>query len=56
MATLGKQPDTVMMAWYRAKKFGIARPSFASESPQETVAGAVLITGTQTENRAHGSV
>jgi hypothetical protein len=37
MATLSKQPDAVMMAWYRSKKFGPVRPSFAG-APVTSVA------------------
>jgi hypothetical protein len=38
MAATSKKSDAAMMAWYRAKKFGVARPHFEGNIP--TFAGA----------------
>ena len=38
MAVSSKKSDAAMMAWYRAKKFGLARPHFEGNIP--TFAGA----------------
>lgn len=38
MPATSKKNDAAMMAWYRAKKFGVARPHFEGNIP--TFAGA----------------
>jgi hypothetical protein len=38
MPATSKKYDAAMMAWYRAKKFGVARPHFEGNIP--TFAGA----------------
>jgi hypothetical protein len=44
-ATLNRQPDGAMRAWYRVKKFGTVRPAYES-NPGRWAAGEVgLATG-----------
>jgi hypothetical protein len=44
-----KKNDAAMMAWYRAKKFGVTRPHFEGNIP--TFAGA---TGLSADGANHG--
>ncbi len=46
MPSTGKQPSAAMMAWYRAKKFGVVRPPYGT-SASGPVTGEFLIAETE---------
>lgn len=50
MPATSKKHDAAMMAWYRAKKFGVARPHFEGNIP--TFAGA---TGLSSDGGGQGA-
>ncbi len=46
MPATSKKYDAAMMAWYRAKKFGVARPHFEGQIPIFAGATALSAEGT----------
>lgn len=52
MATISNQPDAAMMAWYRAKKFGLVRPPYAAQ--RETMSDSLLPSASQSPPRRAG--
>lgn len=44
-ATLNRQPDGAMRAWYRVKKFGTVRPAYESDPGRWAANEVSLATG-----------